>query len=118
MDRTSVISVVSDSALEPNRLVRLPTTVAYAPASTDYADGVTIDRATASGQVIGVVPLTAGGMYELSASGAIGPGVLVYQAANGQVAASGTLKVGRSHPDGPTVAANELVRVIYNPQVN
>lgn len=111
-------SLLASAALSAFRLVRtVAGGAAYAPASTSYADGVLLNDVASGGQAE-IKPLNAAGWIKCSASGAIGPGVLVYQAANGQVAASGTLIVGRSHPDHATVAANETIWVMVNRSAN
>lgn len=118
MQTSGPITVTSTGALTKNRLVRLTASgPAYAPASTSYADGYIRDNGVA-GKSIEVYPLENAVIIEVEAAGTIGPGVPVFQAANGTASASGTLTFGRSHPDDVSKAAGETVRVIVNRSAN
>lgn len=112
------ITVTANAALEPNRLVRLVASGAVYADATNVADAVTKGRSLAAGEQILVTPLTCAALHEVSCSGTLAAGAIAYQAANGQVANSGTVKFGRAHPDVAAGAANQTSLLVYNPNAN
>lgn len=87
---------VAGAALAEARRVKLTTgKLAYA-GSTDVEVGTLRDPALAADQKVAVILRTAQGTVPMIAAGAIAAHALVYAAANGKVADSGTVLVGRN----------------------
>lgn len=113
---------LSATALEPHRIVKItgaasglnPPTVGYAGAAdtveADKVIGVTTTRATGAGQPVTVEFLHSPGTRVFTATVAIASAGFCFAAADGQVAATGSVKRGVA-VDASTAAGNYLAAV-------
>jgi len=106
-------SILSGAALEPNRLIKLSSgTAVYCTATTtDRPIGVTVNRTTASGQVVQFKFLNAPGTIIISSASTLTAGAMVYPAASGQVSSTSTTSILGITIQAAT-AANDLVEVV------
>ncbi len=106
-------SMISGSALEPNRLVKVSAgTLVYCTATTsDRPIGVTQERADAAGDIVKFKYINAPGTFLISAASTISAGALAYPAAAGQVSSTVTISILGTALNA-SGAANDLIEVI------